>query len=475
LLCAPAFAQAPDALARLDAIKGQALNSHAYSYLQELSDGIGPRLTGSPNATIAARWAAAKMEGIGLKYVHLEPWRILRGWRRGLAHAELVSPIHLPLNIVSYGWAGSTPKGGLQAGVVLVDSDSLALEIKKNASSWAGKVLFVAPNSAKHIDPMRSYSQLASLAIAAHAAHAVAVIRRDPRPGVMLTHTGPVSFSDTYYPTPIVDIAQEHYELLKRLLNSSKSVRINIEVRNTVSAGPVTSYNVIGEIPGYERPEHIVILGAHLDSWDLGTGAIDDGFGVAAVLGAAEVLVASQLKPRSTIRFILFTGEEQGLLGSDVYLWDHQAELINFCCAFILDWGQGPITEFRLAGHYELMRTLDKLSELMSEVTKFKTDMGYLMFTDAYSFTLAGLSGVGLLQESRDYTLLGHSAADTLDKIDPDTLARNTAVLAISGFWIADQRNRTGMLLTPEDIVETLTVYKQRTALELLGLWPLSK
>jgi carboxypeptidase Q len=216
------------------------------------------------------------------------------------------------------------------------------------------------------------------------------------------------------------------------------------------------------------------LLGAHLDSWDLGTGAIDDGTGVAAVLGAAEAIKLSGRKPRRTIRFVLFTGEEQGLLGSRAWVKRHAAEISNLVCALVLDWGQGPIAALPVAGHDELKTDLAPLVELLNGVQKFRLADDFLTFTDAYAFTLAGVPGLAFYQDSRDYTLLGHSAADTYDKVDSQVLARNTATLSVAGFWIADSPERVGTVWPSAEIPRHLTDLKQRPMLEIFGLWPVS-
>jgi hypothetical protein len=448
----------------IDQVKASALhNSHSFSYLEELSNGIGPRLTGSPQAAQATSWAQAKMKSIGLKNVHLETWQLPRGWRRGIAQAQLIAPFELPLNIASYGWAGSTRPGGSEAEVLGVDSEAPA----ENTSAWAGKILLVR---------MRDSSRLAAFASTAAAAHAVAVIRRDTRPGVMLTHTEPLLFPlsavSGVSTIAVVDIAEEHQKLLESHLKSGRPVRMRIDVENLSPPGPVDCANIVGEIPGYEHPAEVVIVSAHLDSWDLGTGATDDGFGAAAVLAAAEAILGSDARPRRTIRFILFTGEEQGLLGSRAYVQRHHAELGQIVCAFALDWGQGPITKFLTAGHEELTASLQRLTEAIDDVQKVQVTKGYLNFTDAYSFTLAGVPGVAPFQDSPGYGLNAHSAADTLDKVDAVVLARDSAVLALAAFWVADDPVRAGDVMTPEETALTLIRDKQRALLELLGLWP---
>ena len=461
-------ATATHASEALDGIIAAAMQSGAYADVTDLSDRIGPRVTGSAAAAGATAWALQKMRVAGLKNAHVENWDMSRGWQRGFARAELIRPFQLPLDVVAYGWTGSTA-GTVEAGIVPVDADAVADEIQNNSSRWADKILFVVARGARHMDGLTAFAELPKLAQTAARVHASAVIRRDPRPGVSL-HTGPVGFGDASFAVPMLDIAPAQQLLLERLLNEGAAVRIRIEVQNTITRGAVISANVVGEIPGREHPEQVVIIGAHLDSWDLGTGAIDDGFGTAAVLGAARALAGSA--PRRTIRFVLFTGEEEGLLGSRAYVEAHRAEMANVVCAFVLDWGQGPITAMPVAGHGEMLNALQELARALAPVQPLKITEGYLDFTDAYAFTLAGVPGIALYQQSEDYTTIGHSAADTLDKIDADVLARDTAVIAGSVWWVADLPDRVGEAWPPEKTAQVLTRDRQRRALEMLGMWP---
>jgi carboxypeptidase Q len=207
-----------------------------------------------------------------------------------------------------------------------------------------------------------------------------------------------------------------------------------------------------------------------LDSWDQGTGAIDDGFGVAAVLGSAKSIIESGLKPQRTLRFVLFTGEEQGLLGSRAYTSRHQAEMKNVVCTLVLDWGYGPITKYLLGGHAELTSALDELFPVLTGVVSPQVGKGFLTYTDGFSFTLAGVPEIGLFQDSPDYGLLGHSAADTLDKTDPEVLARDSAALAISDLWFADYPVQVASHWSPAKTAQMLD--DQRRFLQALELWP---
>lgn len=476
MLGQPATSRA-NSLPDIQNIKKNALNrSISYPLLEHLTQDVGPRLTGSPAAQAAIEWARGQMKRIGLKNVHVEHWQLPSGWRRGTALATLVSPFYLPLNVTSYGWTGSSSNHGEASDVIEVDSNRIPQEIDSNAAKWPGRILILEP--VQPYRPMWSYSQLPSLITAATAAHAVAIIRRDLRPGMMLTHTEPVSMSQPFPiagSIPVVDIAAEQEELIAALLNRKKSVRISLVIHNQTTTAAVDSGNVMGDLPGTEHPEQLVIIGAHLDSWDLGTGAIDDGFGDAAVLAAAEILLRSNAKPRRTIRFVLYTGEEQGLLGSRAYLLAHQQELANVICALALDWGQGPITKIPLAGHLEFRSALEQFAAAVADFQKLEITPGYLFATDAYSFTFAGLAGIAPFQESPNYSLQGHSAADTLDKVDPATLARDSGVLALMGFWIADYPVRLGESWSAAKTAETLQKDSQKAILDALGMWPFSR
>jgi hypothetical protein len=465
LTCLPA--QPDNGLVKREALE----HPSAFGFLEELNDRIGPRLTGSPEEAKAGEWGLRTMRAIGLQNVHPEPWQMEKGWRRGHARARMLSPFGLELSVTSYGWAGSTSQPEMEAEVVAVDSNALADEARRNATGWAGKVLLVSPADPKRSDFL-STAQLRAFLESAVAARAVAVFRRDRRPGTALTHTGPLSFPLLSTSIPVLDITREQEQLIARILKSGTAVRLRVDVANEFTAGPVTSNNIVGEIPGSQHPEETILLGAHLDSWDLATGAIDDGFGVAAVLGAAKSIVASGVKPDRTIRVVLFTGEEEGLLGSRAYVRAHQREMKNFVCALVLDWGNGPITKFPLAGHNEMAAPLEELFRSISEVATIRTAEGYLTYTDAFAFTLAGVAGIAPLQDSSDYTLIGHSAADTLDKVNPEVLTRDAAVLAMAGIWFANSAVRAGSVFTPEKTAESLAA--QRAMLQALGLWPFS-
>jgi Zn-dependent M28 family amino/carboxypeptidase len=204
----------------------------------------------------------------------------------------------------------------------------------------------------------------------------------------------------------------------------------------------------------------------------LGTGATDDAFGAAAVLGAAQALVRTGLRPARTLRFVLFTGEEEGLLGSRAYVRQHTAELGNIVAAFALDWGAGPIVRLPTAGHSELLPLLKDFNELTPDLHLESPKEGWLFMTDAYAFTLAGLPGIAPLVRAPGYFEQAHSAEDTLDKVSPADLRQAMTVLAMTSFFLADAPDIPQGHFTPAQTAATLIEGKQKPMLEVFGLWP---
>ncbi|HLJ87687.1 MAG TPA: M20/M25/M40 family metallo-hydrolase [Candidatus Angelobacter sp.] len=460
----------------LTAIAGEGMiGNHSFDYLEELSDQIGGRVTGSPQAQKAVEWGVAKMKAIGLTNVRAEKWQISRGWRRVSAEAELLAPLQRPLVVDSMGWVGSTPKGGVEAEVVPVNVNELQKEMKENTSKWAGKALLVVKRGeANEADRRNSFATFGEFLKAAYSAHAVAVIGGQggsEATGMRLTHTGAMGYN-AYYDIPVVSMVAEDQRQLQRFVDHGKTVRLKINVQNEATSGPVDSANVVGEIRGTEFPEQVVVIGGHLDSWDLAQGTTDDGTGVATTLGAAEAIVASGYKPKRTIRFVLFTGEEQGLLGSFAYVNTHKSELQNHVAAIVLDSGQGPVVKLSVGGRKDLIPAMEKFTGTLKSFGKLELDDRASFGTDCGPFVLAGLPGINMDQDSPDYRYTHHSAVDTLDKVDPDILTRDTTVMALTAFWIADRPDRLASPLPNDQVAKTLVEQKQDGMLKAAGIWP---
>src|SRR6476469_2785165 len=459
----------------LTAIAGQGMmSSEAYDDLEQLSDYIGGRVTGSPEAGQAVQWGMQKMRAMGLENVRAEKWQISRGWTRVSASAELVIPIHRRLTVDSMGWVGSTKEGGEESEVVPVNINRLEDEMKNNSGSWSGKILLIVKKGATPPPNMGGFARFGDFLKKAHDAHAVAVIGGQggqPAAGMHLTHTGAMGF-DTYYEIPVVSMIAEDQQQLERFLDQGKPVRLKINVQNRVTSGPVDSANVVGEIRGTEHPEQVIVVGGHLDSWDLADGATDDGCGVATTLGAAKAIKLSGFKPKRTIRFVLCTGEEQGLLGSLAYTKTHTYELPNHGAALVLDNGQGPVVKLDLGGRDDLVPAVTKFADSVKSFGEVEVDDRTVFGTDAGPFILAGLPGINMGQDSPEYKYTHHSAVDTFDKVKPDLLTRDATVMALTAFWMADRPERLAGPWPAERTARMLTEKHNDVFLKALGLWP---
>jgi hypothetical protein len=461
-------------LKSLAAVAGAGMmETDTYENLRELSDDIGGRVTGSPEAAKAIAWGLEKMKSIGLENVHSESWQLSRGWTRISANAEMIAPIRRRLMIDAMGWVGSTPAGGADADVLAVNAYQLEDDLK-NSASWKGKVLLVVHKGEAPKDRMASFAKFGGFLKAAHEAGAIAIIGGQgggAAQGMHLTHTGALGFN-TYYDIPVVSMAAEDQQQLERYLDRGKTVRLKINVQNRATDGGVETANVVGDIRGSEHPEQIVVVGGHLDSWDLASGSTDNGVGATATLGAAEAIMKSGQKPLRTIRFVLFTGEEEGLLGSIAYVKTHQSEMANHIAAVILDNGQGPVVGFQLGGRADLIPAVQKLASSLQSFGDLKVDDDVEFGTDTGPFILAGLPGINLDQDSPDYKYTHHSPVDTFDKVHADILNRDATVMALTAFWIADRPERLASPWPQEKTAQMLVDKQQDAVLKLFGFWP---
>jgi Zn-dependent M28 family amino/carboxypeptidase len=346
----------------------------------------------------------------------------------------------------------------------------------KNSSAWTGKVILIVRKGAAPTGPaaMAGFAKFGDFLKKAHEAHAVAVIGGQGGSfavGMHLTHTGAMGF-DTYYEIPVVSMIAEDQQQIDRFLDQGKTVRLKINVQNKVTSGPADSANVVGEIRGSEHPEQVVVVGGHLDSWDLSDGATDDGCGVATTLGAAKAIKLSGFKPKRTIRFVLFTGEEEGLLGSLAYTKMHKDEMGNHVAALILDNGQGPVVKLNMGGHDDLIPAVKKFADSVKSFGELDVDDNPVFGTDAGPFILAGLPGINMGQDSPEYKYTHHSAVDTFDKVKQDLLTRDATVMGLTAFWIADRPERLASPWPAEKTAKMLVEKHNDVFLKAFGLWP---
>jgi carboxypeptidase Q len=451
------------------------LDSHAYQYLTELSDDVGGRVTGSPQAQKAIEWGMAKMRAMGLENVHAEKWQLWRGWTRGTAAAELLTPIRRPLHVDAMGWTGSTPASGSEADVVEVNMFDLDNEIK-TISRLNGKVALVVTRGEPNKSFIQLFAQFGDFLRAAGKAGATAVIGGQgggKAQGMNLTHTGILGF-DADFSVPVVSMTAEDQSQLERYIARGLTPRVRFNVQNTFSSGPVESANVVGEIRGRENPEQVLVVGGHLDSWDLSEGTTDNGMGSSCTLGAADAIMRSGMKPRRTIRFVLFTGEEQGLDGSFAYVRQHQSEMANHLGSLVLDNGQGPVRSFQLGGRDDLMENFKPFAASLADIREVKVDDKVEDGTDTLPFSMAGLPGINMDQDSPEYKYTHHSAADALEAVKPDVLAQDATLMALAAYWIADRPERFATPWSAEKTVKMLVSQHEDAMLKAFGMWPKS-
>lgn len=449
------------------------MNSHAFQFLTELSDNVGARVTGSAEAQKAVEWGIAKMQGIGLENVHAEKWQLWRGWKRGTADAELLVPMRHKLHVDAMGWTGSTPAGGIEGEIAPVNLFDLDREIKDVAHN-KGKIALVVMKGAPRKDGMMMFVQFGDYLRAAHKAGVLLVVGGQggsKSSGMSLTHTGILGFNADFE-MPVLSMTAEDQEQLERYLEAGLKPRAKFNVQNTFTNGPVESANVVGEIRGREHPEQVFVVGAHLDSWDLSEGTTDNGTGTASVLGAADAIVRSGIKPRRTIRFVLFTGEEQGLDGSFAYIKQHQAELPNHLGDLVLDEGEGPVSDFQLGGRDDLIESFRPFNKSLASIREIKVDEKVESGTDTLPFSIVGLPGINMNQDSPEYKYTHHSAADALEAVKPDVLTQNATLMALAAFWIADRPERFATPWPAERTAKMLRAQGQFEILKAFHLWP---
>jgi hypothetical protein len=449
------------------------LNSHAFEYLTQLSDDIGGRVTGTPAERKAEEWGVAKMKSIGLESVHTEKYTIWRGWSRGTAEGEILAPVRHKLHVDAMGWTGSTPAGGAEGDVVTVNLFDINNEMK-NVARLKGKVALVTAKGKPIKDMMMIFAQFGDLLKAAGQAGAIAVIGGQgggKATGMNLTHTGILGFNADFA-IPVLSMTAEDQGQLERFLERGITPRVHFKVQNTFTNGPVETANVVGEIRGREHPEEILVVGGHLDSWDLAEGTTDNGSGVATTLGAAEAIVRSGQRPRRTIRFVLFTGEEEGLDGSFAYIHQHKSELANHLGDLVLDFGQGPVKGFQMGGRDDLVPAFQLFANSLANFRRLEVDDKVETGTDTLPFSIAGLPGINMLQETTDYKYTHHSAADALGAQKPDVLTHNATLMALAAFWIADRPERFASPWPAERTAKMLRDQHEYEELKAFNLWP---
>ena len=402
--------------------------------LRILTDEIGGRVPGTPAMQEALQWGVNAFKAAGADSVKLESYSIQHSWQEGATRVAITAPSQFNLRAVSVGWAPAT-NGPVKARVVDVGRGDAAGFAK--AGDISGALLLVHTETMKTWDDLfAEYMRAPAIIAAAMKGKAAGIAFISTRERDLLyrhinTNHGEID------QLPIVIIAREDGERVARLIAKGAPVEAEFDLPNKIG-GPFEAANVVAEIKGSEKPDEYVLLGAHLDSWDLGTGALDNGCNAALVIDALRAIKASGLKPRRSIRFVLFTGEEQGTLGSRAYVAAHRAEMDKIAGVLIFDEGTGAATGFSLGGRKDLVALMTKMVATFKPwgATKLTTDA--FVGTDNLDFLLEGVPNLVANQVEANYLENYHASSDTYDKVDFAQLKKHVAIAAALVYEIAD-------------------------------------
>ena len=438
--------------------------------LRYLTDRIGGRVTGSSEADQAVGWAVEALRHTGVDDVHTEKFLIPVGWAEGHTTVTILAPAPFPVRLVSIGWSPPTPDAGLTADVLDVGTGDDA-GFKKAGAAATGAIVLVHTNVLETWQDLAGEYQTDAQIIHRAMKHGVAAIFwMSTRPNLLLyRHTEAID--GHLEPLPQAVVAREDAGRMARLLASGQKVRVHLDMPNKIG-GPVESENVVAEIRGREKPDEFVILGAHLDSWDLGTGALDNGSNAAMVIDAARVIHSSGSIPRRSVRFVLFTGEEQGMLGSEAYARAHRAELDNMAAAVIFDSGTGPVTGYTLSGRKDALRGVKEALEPIESLGVKEFTVEAHVDTDNFDFLLEGVPTLVVNQEPANYVLNYHAASDTFDKVDMVQLKRQVAIAAVTAYALADRSEPIAPRQSRAEVEELMRETGLAEEMKVLGLWP---
>ncbi len=442
------------------------IKNNAYEILRILSDEIGPRLTGSESAHKAEAFCLDLFKQYGLSNAHMEQFEAA-GWLPGEVRAEAFEPFVKQLIVDSMGLSLNTPAEGLTAEVIDVGHGSEE-EFERMGTAVKGKIALVG--LMEPADRQKRTHEWDKIANAAKYEASACVIISRLKGKLTKTRT---SAQGEYSPIPAAGITYEDGTWIRRLIAHGKKVKINLVIQNKL-LGKLPSANVIAEIRGAEKPEQMVILCAHLDSWDLGPGAADNGLGSSITLETARVLSNLNSKPKRTIRFVLFTGEEQGLIGSLKYVKRHESELDNIILVINLDMtGLSYPGRLNMMGGREFREELIDLLEMLKGfgIDKITNDIPY--DSDDFWFIGKGVPGLGLYGRGQRNWDWGHSYADTFEKIEVDKLNMTTAAIATTIYYAANREKPFAHRLSQAEVIEFFKKNKLDMSLKKTKRWQL--
>lgn len=423
-------------------LRQQALeNNQAYTLLESLTTEVGPRMAGSTGDAKAVSWAVAKFEELGFDKVYTEPVTVPI-WIRGDARGEIIAPYPQPMHITSLGHSVGTPDGGIEAEIIHFAN----LEALQNAPDGVaeGKIVFISKQMERSQNgsgygqavPARSNG-----AVEAAKKGAIGIlIRSIGTDNHRVPHTGMMRYDDEVTKIPAAALSNPDADLLLRQVERGEAVTVAFSLDNAFD-GEIVTYNVVGEITGSVAPEEIIIIGGHLDSWDLGTGTIDDGAGVSITMAAGKIIADLPQAPRRTIRVIAFAAEEIGLYGGRAYAEAHKDEIDNIIIGAESDFGADRVYAFATNVREQGLPAMAEIADVLAPLgIEHKGNTGG-PGPDIIHLNGAGMSVASLYQDGTRYFDLHHTADDTLDKVDPVQLTQNVAAYTVFTYLMAQHRD----------------------------------
>jgi Zn-dependent M28 family amino/carboxypeptidase len=454
---------------KISAIASEVLSdrSRLEEDLRILCDEVGGRPTGSIAYGAALEWGLQAFRRAKVDSVALEAYDAPARWEPVGAEAEVLSPVRFRLRVVSFGNAPSTP-GKVKA--VLVDAGSgSGADFARLGSRAHGAIALVRTKPMLSFDDLfAEYLAGPEMVGAAEASGAAALLFTSTRPRDLL-YRHAITFDGTLISIPVAMVSREQGLRLARLLDKGEEPQVALQIENR-TGGPWRPQNVVAEIRGSEKPDEIVLLGAHLDSWDLGTGALDNGVNSALVVEVARAIAAGP-RPKRTVRFVLFTGEENGLLGSRGYVAAHRAEMGLYDAVLIHDIGDGKIVGYFTDGRPELHAALSRVLAPLGNWGAAGLNDEAMLGTDNFDFLLEGVPNLIANQETAKYLPDYHAESDTFDKVDVTQARRNAAIAAVTVSGIANAPARLGKRQSRAEIEQVLAKSGIADQMKKYGLW----
>jgi len=435
--------------------------------LRVLTDEIGGRVPGTPAMKKAEEWGLNALNAAGADSAHLEKFTIAQSWSEGATHFAVTAPVSFGVRVISVAWTPPTA-GAMHARLADV-GEGTAADFAR-AGNIEGAVLLV------HSDVLRSWDDLFQeylkappiIERAMQGKAAVIAFLATREHDIMYRHintqTGRIDRM------PMVIVAREDGERMARLLGAGQKLEVDVNVPNK-TGGPMEANNVVGELRGSEKPEEWVLLGAHLDSWELGTGALDDGCNAALVIDALRAIKAAGVTPKRSIRFVLFSGEEQGTLGSWAYAQAHRAEMEKAAGVVVFDEGSGAVTGFSLGGRKDLVAKAKELVAPFEEFDAAELTTDAFTGTDNLDFLLEGVPNLVANQKEANYLENYHATSDTYDKVDFAQLKKHVAIAAALAVELANRDERLGPRQNRAQIEQVLKETGLGEQLKTYGLW----